>query len=256
MANKSIDFNSDVAQGFGVYKNEYEFELLDYMSSVGVACGAHAGDPLTIREALLKCKEKNVAIGANIGFFDIQGGGNRPMNLDANEVEALVVYQLGAISSFAKTFGLNIEFVRPHGAMYKMAYENYEFAISIAKAIKKYDRWMTYYGAFGDSINKVAEETGLVVAREFLLDKSYNQEGKIEWDSTLQLSEDILINRIRTITHSSQIKIANGAFLPVECDTVHFACKDKSSVELASRAVEILKPSPVNYNKVEVSGWV
>ena len=91
---KNIDFNCDLAQAYGVYKNIQEYELLDYVSSVNVSCGFHAGDPVTIKEAMLRAKEKNVAIGAHIGFNDIQGFGYRPVELKEDELEALVVYLL------------------------------------------------------------------------------------------------------------------------------------------------------------------
>ena len=55
---KNIDFNCDLAQAYGIYKNIQEYELLDYVSSVNVSCGFHAGDPVTIKEAMLKAKEK------------------------------------------------------------------------------------------------------------------------------------------------------------------------------------------------------
>ena len=55
---KYIDFNCDLAQSFGIYKNNSEFEILDYVSSVNISTGFHAGDPMTIKNALLKAKEK------------------------------------------------------------------------------------------------------------------------------------------------------------------------------------------------------
>ena len=88
---KNIDFNCDLAQAYGVYKNIQEYELLDYVSSVNISCGFHAGDPVTIKEAMLKAKEKNVAIGAHIGFNDIQGFGYRPVELKEDELEALCI---------------------------------------------------------------------------------------------------------------------------------------------------------------------
>ena len=106
---KSIDFNCDLAQSFGVYKNSAEFDMLDYVSSVNISCGFHAGDPVSIKEAILKSKEKNVVIGAHIGFNDIQGFGYRPVDLKEDELEALVVYQIGALMSFAKAYGVSVE---------------------------------------------------------------------------------------------------------------------------------------------------
>lgn len=256
MAIKNIDFNSDLAQGFGVYKNDLEFDILDYVSSVNISCGSHAGDPITIRNAILKCKEKNVAIGAHIGFCDLQGCGYRPMELDEDEIEALVLYQIGALASFAKTYKLNIEHVRPHGAMYKLAAENYEFSLSIANAIKKFDKWLTYYGEANENLEKVSEETGLVIAREIFIDRPYTTEGKVEWSNEETVSQDVALNRIRTTLHSSQIKLSNGTFVLKNANTVHFSCRSQDAIELAKKANEIIKPTPVNYNNAEVSGWV
>lgn len=256
MVTKIMDFNSDLAQGFGVFQNESEYELLDYVSSVNISCGFHAGDPVTIKNALLACKNKNVAIGAHIGFCDLQGFGYRPMNLIPDEIEAVVLYQIGAIASFAKTYNLNIEHVRPHGAMYKMAAENLEFSVAIANAIKKFDKWLTYYGAAGEILEKTAEETGVIIAQEIHIDKVYDENAAILWDEKEPIANDASINRIRTILHSSQMKLSSGTFMPIKCDTIHFNTKNPNSVELIKRSLELIKPTPCNYNKVEASGWV
>ena len=255
MATKHIDFNSDLAQSFGIYRNESEFEILDYVSSVNISCGFHSGDPLSIRNAILKCKEKNVAVGAHIGFQDIQGFGYRPMGLDEAEIEAIVIYQLGALACFAKTYDLSIEHVRPHGAMYKLASEDYNFSLAIAKAIKKFDKWLVYYGAANEILEKVSEETGLIVAREIFADKQYNTDGSIDWESKEIVPTEVSLNRIRTIMHSSQMKL-NNTFIPVKCDTVHFSAKTQDAISLAMKAKEITTPTPVNYNNVEAAGWV
>ena len=105
---KNIDFNCDLAQSFGIYKNSSEYGLLDYVSSVNIACGFHAGDPLAIKEALLAAKERNVVVGAHIGYDDIQGFGYRPVDMDEDELEALVMYQVGALMTFAKSFNMEI----------------------------------------------------------------------------------------------------------------------------------------------------
>ena len=166
---KNIDFNCDLAQSFGVYKNSSEFGLLDYVSSVNISCGFHAGDPLTIKNALLTAKERNVVVGAHIGFDDIQGFGYRTMDLDEDEIEALVIYQVGVLMSFAKSFNMEIEHVRPHGAMYKQAAEDFTFASAIAKAVKKCSQWLVYYGAAGDVTSKVGEYVNLPIAQEIHL---------------------------------------------------------------------------------------
>lgn len=256
MPKKHLDFNIDVAQGFGIYKNDVESELLDYVSSVNISCGFHAGDPLMIKEFLLKCKEKNLTIGAHIGFNDISGLGYRPMDLATDELEAIILYQIGALASFAKAYGLTIDHVRPHGAMYKLASENLDFSMTIAKTIQKFDKWLIYTGLDNDILKQVSEETGIVVNREVFADKFYNTDFTPVWNNKEYVNEDDILNRIRTIMFSSQIKLGNGIFMPVQCDTLHFDTKNPKVIQILKRANDIVKPTPSNYNKVEVSGWV
>ena len=256
MPTKHIDFNIDAAQGFGIFKNNKETELLDYVSSVNISCGFHAGDPLLIREYLLKCKEKNLTIGAHIGFNDIQGLGYRPMELKPEEIEAIVIYQIGALASFAKSYNLVIDHVRPHGAMYKIASENYDFSLAIAKAIQKFDKWLNYTCLDNEILEQVSMETGIVVNRELFIDKAYTQEFKVDWENRNYINEDDALNRIRTVLHSSQIKIGNGLFMPSKADTIHFDTKNPNITQLLKKANEIVIPTPTNYNKVETSGWV
>ncbi len=256
MPSKHIDFNIDAAQGFGIYKNNIETDLLDYVSTVNISCGFHAGDPLLIKEYLLKCKEKNITIGAHIGFNDIQGLGYRPMDLKPEEIEAIVLYQTGALLSFAKAYGLVIDHVRPHGAMYKESSENYDFALAIVKAVQKIDKWLAFTGVDNEILDRLSAETGVVVNREIFADKYYTQEFKPDWDNKKYISEEDSLNRIRTTMFSSQIKLGNGVFMPVNCNTIHFDTKNPNILQLLKRANDIVAPTPFNYNKAELSGWV
>ena len=135
----NIDFNCDLAQSFGVYKNESEYDLLDYVSSVNISCGFHAGDPLTIKKALL--------------------------------INLVTYFSLSI--TFAKAYKMEIEHVRPHGAMYRQASENIEFSRTIAKAIQKCSQWLVYYGATGYTLEHISNEENIKVAHEVHLEKIY-----------------------------------------------------------------------------------
>jgi UPF0271 protein len=253
---KNIDFNCDLAQAYGVYKNNQEFELLDYVSSVNISCGFHAGDPLTIKEALLKAKEKNVAIGAHIGFNDIQGFGYRPVELKEDELEALVVYQVGAIMSFAKAYGLSIEHVRPHGAMYKAAGEDFTFSVSIAKAIKKCSDWLVYYAPMGDITAKVGDYVGIPVAQELSLEKTYNPDLTIDYAIPDNTNNYDMIKRMQHLIHTSQIRNNLGGMSYADVNTIHFSNKYKNSMDLVKEAYRLITPQPVNYINAKASGLV
>ena len=253
---KNIDFNCDLAQSFGVYKNNSEYQLLDYVSSVNISCGFHAGDPLTIKNALLAAKEKNVVVGAHIGFDDIQGFGYRAMDLDEDEIEALVIYQVGAIMSFAKSYKLEIEHVRPHGAMYKQAAEDFQFACAIAKAVKKCSKWLVYYGASGDVTLKAGEYVNLPIAQEIHLEKTYNVDGTIDFSVQDNSSVFDNINRLKTLLNYSQVQNREGGKTFVNADTIHFSNKLPHILEIAEEAKKLITPVPVNYKNASASGWV
>lgn len=256
----TIDFNCDLAQSFGVYKNEHEFELLDYVSSVNISTGFHAGDPIAIKNALLKAKDKNIVIGAHIGFNDIQGFGSRMMTLSEEEIEAVVIYQVGALMSFAKALGLEVEHVRPHGAMYQLASENFTFSCAIAKAVKKCSQWLTYVGAAGDTISKVGEFVQLPVAQEIKINKIYNADGSIDYKSGEIEDLEVLTKRLQRYLQTSQIENNLKGFSIVKADTIHFSgvkCSENTNaIELLKKANELITPTPVNYSKVKSSGWV
>jgi len=253
---KTIDFNCDLAQGYGVYRNNNELEFLNHVSSVNVSCGFHAGDPMTIKNALLAAKERNVVIGAHIGYDDIQGFGYRPIDLSDDELEALIVYQVGALLSFAKAYKLEIEHVRPHGAMYKKAGEDFRFATIIARAIQKTSQWLTYYGPLGDVTQKVGDYVKIPVAQELQLEKIYTKDLNIDYAVQDAFSTDSCIRRLQNFVHTSQINNNADGNTFANVDTIHFSNKYPNSLEVLIKAKGIITPEPVNYGKVKTSGWV
>ena len=53
-----IDLNADLGEGFGVWRLGDDEGLLDVVTSANVACGFHAGDPVTMRRVCTLAVEK------------------------------------------------------------------------------------------------------------------------------------------------------------------------------------------------------
>ncbi len=129
-----IDLNCDMGESFGQYKLGNDEAVMPFITSANIACGFHAGDPMVLQSTIRLAKKYNVAIGAHPGWPDLQGFGRREMTLSAEETEAIVLYQIGALAGFAKAEGVELRHVKPHGALYNQAAKNSILANAIARA--------------------------------------------------------------------------------------------------------------------------
>ena len=62
-----VDLNSDLGESFGAYTIGLDNEVIAHVSSVNVACGYHAGDPLVMEKTVAAAKAAGVAVGAHPG---------------------------------------------------------------------------------------------------------------------------------------------------------------------------------------------
>ena len=250
--NKYMDFNINLATCF---KDNIDIglEFIDYASSVNIACSAVNGLYLSIKDAVEHCKFKSKEIGALISLPDSV---SEPLSLSADEVEAIVLYQLGAISSFTKAASLNIEHVRPYGLMYKTASENLEFSLAIAKAVKKYSEWLILYGASGNIIKETGAEANIVIAQEIQINKKYNQNGSIDYSSENITDSDVLLGRLKHLFSFNEIDYSQNNYIKTECDSIYFDVENAAALEVIKQANNFIEPRPANYNKVVSSGWV
>jgi len=253
----NIDVNCDLGQSFGVYKTEVEQALLPYVSSVNIACGLHAGDPLTIKNVLELASSRSLSIGAHIGYPDIQGFGYRSMNLSEEEMQAIVVYQIGALSSLAKMHNLNVEFVRPHGALYKQMSEDYNTCLSLAKAVASYDSWLVLAGPPGENLINAGESANIRVAQEIQLDKIYNVDGSIDFESDDVIDLNYSTRLLETLLKESAVLNNQQGRTKVDFKTIHLSMKNNNSIELAKKVSEFMpSPIPITGTFVADSGWL
>lgn len=97
-----VDLNCDLGESFGAYTMGMDAEVIPKVTSVNVACGYHAGDPLIMEKTVALAKQHGAAIGAHPGFPDLMGFGRRQMVVTPEEAGAYVKYQVGALMAFAR----------------------------------------------------------------------------------------------------------------------------------------------------------
>ncbi|GAY74951.1 lactam utilization protein LamB [Sporolactobacillus inulinus] len=116
-----VDLNCDLGESFGHYVIGNDEAVLPLISSANVACGFHAGDYSEMRRTVLRAKKNRVAIGAHPGLPDLKGFGRREMDITPTEIYDMIVYQIGALQAVAAAQKVDLNHVKPHGALYHMA---------------------------------------------------------------------------------------------------------------------------------------
>ncbi len=175
----SIDLNADLGESFGRYRIDSDADLLGLVTSANIACGFHAGDPLVMRETVSRASARRVVIGAHPSYPDLLGFGRRDLAASPEEIEAYVIYQIGALQAFCLRHGTAVRYVKPHGALYNRAARDAEVARAIARAIKGVDPALVLLGLDGTVMLAEAAALGLETAREAFVDRAYLPDGHL-----------------------------------------------------------------------------
>ena len=219
-----IDLNCDMGESFGAYHTGADAEVLPFVSSVNLACGFHGGDPSVMDRSVAMAVRAKVAIGAHPSHYDLRGFGRRAIKADPLEVEADVVYQVGALLAFVRSHGAALVHVKPHGALYNQAAEDLELARAIARGVARVSKELRYVGlATSKAMRRAAEEAGLVFAAEAFADRAYNPDGSLQSrkiDGALILDPHKAAAQALMIARDRQVVAVDGKAVPLEADTL------------------------------------
>lgn len=128
-----IDLNSDLGEGCG-----QDAQLMPLVTSANICCGMHAGDFKTSYAALALASRDGVVVGAHPGFADREHFGRRELAVSEDEVFFSVLYQVGGLAGLARELGVEVRYVKPHGAMYNMACREERYARAVAEAAEAF----------------------------------------------------------------------------------------------------------------------
>ncbi|MGM0854220.1 MAG: LamB/YcsF family protein [Bacillota bacterium] len=238
-----IDLNCDLGESFGTYTIGQDDEMMKFVSSVNVACGFHAGDPLVMKQTVTNALSHNLKIGAHPGLPDLQGFGRRVIHVTPEEVYALVQYQIGALLAFIKAQGGKLSHVKPHGALYNMAARDSELAASIAKAVYDLDPGLTLFGLSQSELTKAGEELGLRVAHEVFADRSYQSDGSLtprSLPNAVLHDENEVEKQVLRMVEKQEVVSTDGEVLSIKADTICLHGDNTAALNLAKRLFEKL----------------
>src|SRR5215216_3088559 len=193
-----IDLNCDMGENIG-----NDEDIMPYITSANVACGFHAGDSSSMQTTVRLAKKYGVAVGAHPSWKDVEGFGRREMSIPPDEVEALVLYQIGALYAVAKVEDVELHHVKPHGALYNQAAKDKVLATVIARTVKRFSGDLILIGLAGSELVRAGIEVGLRVANEGFPDRNYNPEGTLvsrkQANAIIKSPEDVAAHAVKLV---------------------------------------------------------
>lgn len=232
----SVDLNSDLGEGFGVWTLGDDEALLGIVSSANVACGFHAGDPDILRRVCGQAAERGVVIGAHVGYHDLAGFGRRAIDMEPRALTNDVIYQIGALDGFARVAGTRVRYVKPHGALYNTAVHDAVQARAVVEAILLYDASLPLMGLPGSVLLTIAKEAGLRTITEAFADRGYTHEGTLvprsEPGALLRDPRQVAERMIRMVT-TGLVEASDGTDVSIRADSVCVHGDSPGAVEMA-----------------------
>jgi UPF0271 protein len=176
-----MDLNADLGESYGRWTLGDDARLVASITSANLACGFHAGDFRVMEATVALCRRSGVAVGAQPGYPDLLGFGRRPMPFEPDEVESLVRYQIGALEAFCRANGVEMQHVKPHGALYNQAAADPGLASAVARATARFSRDLMLFGlASSEPMASAAAEENLRFVPEAFADRRYLADGSLQ----------------------------------------------------------------------------
>ena len=238
--------NCDMGESFGRYHIGNDEKIMPLIDECNLACGFHAGDPPGIEKTIKMALDHGLRVGAHPSYPDLQGFGRRTMDIDPDELESFIRYQVAALSGLVKAFGGRLSHVKAHGALYNKAAVDTATAMAISKAVRSIDRELTIFAPHGSIMDKVAKDLGLSLRYEAFIDRKYHSdlrlvsrriEGSVLTDP-IQAKE-----QVRSIMINGRITSFEGEQVPIKAQTLCIHGDNPNAIEILEELSVLFKRS-------------
>lgn len=173
-----VDLNADLGETVDGMPTADDEALFAVISSANVACGGHAGDAASMREAVDRAERFGVAVGAHPSYDDRENFGRIRRDPEPVDLRASIAAQLAALAAA----GADIRYVKPHGALYHAVIDDVRHARAVVAAVAdlsaRLGRALPVLGLPG-AIAEAAASAGLPFVQEAFLDRGYTAHGAL-----------------------------------------------------------------------------
>ena len=224
--NDILKLNCDLGEGFGIYRIGDDNKIMPYIDMANLACGFHASDPTHMLQSVRLAKTYGVEIGAHPSYPDLQGFGRRVMQMSPQEVEAMLLYQIGALDAMCRAEGTKVVYVKPHGALYNEMMRDLALFETVVRTLSLYENPLPLVLLSLPDTSKyeaIAEKYGISLRYELFADRNYTDEGRLvlrsETNAVIADIEEVAA-RTRMLLKEGVIESVGGKRLHLKADTL------------------------------------
>jgi UPF0271 protein len=238
-----VDINCDMGESFGVYTIGRDEEVVRHITSANIACGFHASDPMTMDRTVRLCRKHHVMAGAHPGYPDRIGFGRRFMDISQEQLTHDVIYQVGALKGFLSLYGMPLQHVKLHGALYNDLVNKADLALQIVRTVgKTFDNpiFLTLATTKATALKKGGGKEGLRIALEAFPDRMYTDAGDLlsrEQAGAVLKDPDLIAQRAVKMIKERGIESIHGRWLDLDIDTLCIHGDNPESIEAAKKIV-------------------
>jgi len=243
-----MDLNCDMGEIPEAIADGSQESLMQWITSVNIACGGHAGDAQTMEATIRQAQKHKLAIGAHPGYPDRENFGRFELKLSSSEVSDFVFEQVSALAAIAEKLSAKIRHVKPHGALYNQAVHNAELAAAIAAGVARWNKGVVLVGLADSPMLDVFRREGFAVAAEAFADRLYEPDGTLrarKYDDALIRDPEAAGKQAVSIATRSALVARGGKEIPVHAQTLCIHGDTPGSDKIAAVVAKALRAAGV-----------
>ena len=247
---KRLLLNCDIGESFGAWTMGLDAEVMPFIDCANVACGFHASDPQTMRRTVALAAEHDVTVGAHPAYPDLVGFGRRSMACSPDEVENILLYQIGALDGICRAEGTQVRYVKPHGALYNDMMRKPELLRAVMKAVIAYSPslpLMLMSTRDNSAAQAVADELGVTLWFEVFADRAYDATGMLvsrALPGAVHHDAETVVAQAISLARGDALTASDGSALRLRADTLCVHGDNAGSVAAVQRIRQALERLP------------
>jgi 5-oxoprolinase (ATP-hydrolysing) subunit A len=240
----SFELSCDLGEASDPQGREIEDAIWPMIDAANVACGGHAGDAASMREAAAAAADLGVILGAHPSYPDRTGFGRKTMAIAPSALLASLIAQIAALAEIGSKHDVALQRVKAHGALYNDAHARIELARIIVAAMKHVDSSLSIVAAETSAMALAAREAGIDVIREAFADRRYRDDGALvsRAESDALLSVEEAARQAALLAAERVVVTRSGQRRPIEFDTICIHADMPGSVERLKAIREVVSP--------------